>query len=166
MMNLKISGENIMAGRIEARLAELGIELPEAATPAANYVPYVFSGGNIWISGQVPVWNGELKFIGDVDGAVSVDEGVEAARTCALNILAQAKAALGGLDRITRIVKLVGFVNAAPGFINHPKVINGASDLMVEIFGDVGKHARSAVGAGGLPFNVAVEVEAVIEFGE
>jgi enamine deaminase RidA (YjgF/YER057c/UK114 family) len=155
-----------MAGQIEARLAELGIELPEAATPAANYVPYVFSGDNIWISGQVPVWNGDLRFIGDIDGAVSVDEGVAAARTCALNILAQAKAALGDLDRITRIVKLVGFVNAAPGFINHPKVINGASDLMVEIFGDVGKHARSAVGAGGLPFNVAVEVEAVIEFGD
>ena len=155
-----------MAGKIEARLAELGVELPKAASPAANYVPYVFTGNQLWIAGQVPVWNGELKFVGVVGGEISDDQGVEAARTCALNILAQAKAALGDLDRITRIIKLVGFVNGAPGFVNHPKIINGALDLMVEIFGETGKHARSAVGAGGLPFNVAVEVEAVIEFGD
>ena len=155
-----------MAGQIEARLKELGIELPKAASPAANYVPYVISGNHIWVSGQVPVWNGELKFIGKVGGDIDVDEAVQAARTCGLNIMAQAKAALGDLDRVTQIVKLVGFVNGAPGFINQPTVINGASDLMVEVFGDKGKHARSAVGAGGLPFDVAVEVEAVIEFGD
>ena len=155
-----------MAGQIEARLKELGIEVPKAASPAANYVPYVMSGSHIWISGQVPVWNGELKFIGQVGGDIDADEGVLAARTCGLNIIAQAKAALGDLDRVARIVKLVGFVNGVPGFVNQPSIINGASDLMVEVFEEKGKHARSAVGAGGLPFNVAVEIEAVIEFGD
>ncbi|MDC0986027.1 RidA family protein [Alphaproteobacteria bacterium] len=155
-----------MAGQIEARLKKLGIEVPKAASPAANYVPYVMSGSHIWISGQVPVWNGELKFIGQVGGDIDVDEGVLAARTCGLNIIAQAKAALGDLDRVARIVKLVGFVNGVPGFVSQPSIINGASDLMVEVFEEKGKHARSAVGAGGLPFNVAVEIEAVIEFGD
>ena len=153
-----------MAGRIDARLAELGLELPQAAAPVANYVPFVISGNQVWIAGQVPFWNGTVKYTGMAGDAVSVDDAVDAARVCALNILAQAKSALGDLDRVTRIVKLTGFVNAVPGFTDQPKVINGASNLMVEIFGDKGKHARSAVGAGGLPLGVPVEIDAVIEF--
>ena len=153
-----------MAGRIDARLAELGLELPQAAAPVANYVPFVISGNQVWIAGQVPFWNGTVKYTGMAGDAVSVDDAVDAARVCALNILAQAKSALGDLDRVTRIVKLTGFVNSVPGFTDQPKVINGASNLMVEIFGDKGKHARSAVGAGGLPLGVPVEIDAVIEF--
>lgn len=151
-----------MAGRIEARLRELGITLPEAAMPAANYVPTVETGGQLWIAGQVPVLDGKLQYVGKVGGDVSDDDGVAAARLCGLNILAQAKATLGDLDRVERVIKLVGFVNGAPDFVAFPKIINGASDLMVDVFGENGKHARSAVGAGGLPFNVAVEVEAVL----
>lgn len=158
------SGDRNMAGQIEARLVELGIELPQAAAAVANYVPYVIDGGQVWIAGQVPFWNGAVKYTGSVGDAVSLDDAVDAARVCALNILAQAKAALGDLDRVTRIVKLGGFVNAVPGFTDHPKVINGASDLMVEIFGDKGMHARSAVGAAGLPLGVPVEIDAVIAF--
>lgn len=152
-----------MAGTIEARLAELNIELPNAASPAANYVPSVPSGSMLYISGQIPFWNGELRFVGKVGAGFSVDEGHQAARLCGLNVIAQAKAALGDLDRVKRIVKLTGFVNAVPDFTDQPKVINGCSDLMVEVFGDKGRHARSAVGAGGLPLGVAVEVEAIVE---
>lgn len=151
-----------MAGTIDARLQELGLELPEAAAPVANYVPYVIDGKQLWIAGQVPFWNGSIKYTGVVGQDVPVEEAVDAARICALNILAQTKAALGDLDKVARIVKLGGFVNGAPGFTDQPKVINGASDLMVEIFGDKGKHARSAVGAGGLPLGVPVEIDAVI----
>jgi enamine deaminase RidA (YjgF/YER057c/UK114 family) len=156
-----------MAGRIEARLAELNIELPNAAAPAANYVPYVVSGNQIWVAGQVPFWNGELKYRGKVGETMSVEDAQGAARLCALNIIAQAKAALGGdLDRVGRFLKVGGFVNATPDFGDHPKVINGASDLLVEIFGDAGRHARFAVGAGSLPLGVAVEVDAVIEISD
>src|SRR3546814_741416 len=130
-----------MAGRIEARLKELKIELPDAAAPAANYVPYVITGNQLWVAGQIPYWNGELRHKGKVGATASPEDGAAAARLCALNIIAQAKAALGDLDRVTRFVKLGGFVNAAPDFTAHPKVINGASDLVVEIFGDKGKHA-------------------------
>ena len=151
-----------MAGTIVTRLQELGIELPEAAAPVANYVPYVIDGGQLWVAGQVPFWNGAVKYTGIVGQDVPVDDAVDAARVCALNILAQAKAALGDLDRVARVIKLVGFVNGAPGFTDQPKVINGASDLMVEVFGDKGLHARSAVGAGGLPLGVPVEVDAVL----
>ncbi len=151
-----------MAGRIDARLAELGIELPQAAAAVANYVPYVIDGKQLWIAGQVPFWNGAVKYTRLVGDGVSVEEAVDAARTCALNILAQTKAALGDLDRVARIVKLGGFVNAVPGFTDQPKIINGASDLMVEIFGEAGMHARSAVGAAGLPLGVPVEIDAVI----
>jgi hemerythrin-like domain-containing protein/enamine deaminase RidA (YjgF/YER057c/UK114 family) len=158
------SGDKNMAGQIDARLVELGIELPQAAAAVANYVPYVIDGGQVWIAGQVPFWNGAVKYTGSVGDAVSLDDAIDAARVCALNILAQAKAALGDLDRVTRIVKLGGFVNAVPGFTDYPKVINGASDLMVEIFGDKGMHARSAVGAAGLPLGVPVEIDAVIAF--
>lgn len=151
-----------MAGNIEARLQELGIELPEAAAPVANYLPYVINGKQLWVAGQVPFWNGEIKFSGVVGQNVSVDDAVEAARICALNILAQTKAAIGDLDRIAQVIKLGGFVNGAPSFTDIPKVINGASDLLVQVLGNKGLHARSAVGAGGLPLNVPVEVDAVI----
>ena len=151
-----------MAGEIEARLQELGLELPETAAPMANYVPYVIDGKQLWVAGQVPFWNGSIKYTGVVGEDVSVDDAVNAARVCALNILAQTKAALGDLDRITRVIKLGGFVNGVPGFADQPKVINGASDLLVEVLGNKGLHARSAVGAGGLPLNVPVEVDAVI----
>jgi enamine deaminase RidA (YjgF/YER057c/UK114 family) len=153
-----------MTDKIDAHLVELGIELPQAAAAVANYVPYVFDGGQLWIAGQVPFWNGAVKYTGRVGESVSLVEAVDAAKVCALNILAQTKAALGSLDRVTRIVKLGGFVNAVPGFTDHPKIINGASDLMVEIFGDKGKHARSAVGAASLPLGVPVEIDAVIAF--
>ena len=152
-----------MAGQIEARLAELGLELPMAAAPVANYVPFVITGNQVWISGQLPFWDGAMKYTGVTGDAVSVEEAVDAAKTCALNILAQTKAAIGDLDRVARIVKLTGFVNAVPGFTDQPKVINGASDLMVAVFGDKGMHARSAVGVGGLPMGAPVEVDAVIE---
>jgi len=145
-------------------LKELKIELPEAAAPVANYVPYVIDQDQLWIAGQIPFWNGAVKYTGVVGQDISIDEAVDAARTCALNILAQAKSALGDLDRVTRILKLVGFVNGGPGFSDQPRVINGASDLLVEIFGDRGLHARSAVGAQGLPLGVPVEIEAVIAF--
>ncbi|NKB60081.1 MAG: RidA family protein [Alphaproteobacteria bacterium] len=151
-----------MAGRIDARLQELGIELPEAAAPVANYVPYVIDNKQLWIAGQVPFWQGAIKYTGIVGQDVTLEDAVDAARVCALNILAQTKAALGDLDRVARIIKLGGFVNGVPGFTDQPKVINGASDLLVEIFGDKGLHARSAVGAHGLPLGVPVEVDAVI----
>ena len=153
-----------MAGQITTRLAELGIELPEPAAPAANYVPYVVSGNLVFVSGQVTVWNGELRFIGKVGSDLSLEDGIEAARLCGLNLIAQARDAAGGdLDSIKRVVKLGGFVNAGPDFTDHPKVINGASDLMVEVFGEAGKHARFAVGAGSLPLGVAVEIDGVFE---
>ncbi|MEO3434415.1 RidA family protein [Inquilinus sp. CAU 1745] len=153
-----------MAGTIDARLKELGVTLPQAAAPAANYVPAVRSGAMLYISGQLPMANGEIKVKGKLGGGVSLEDGAEAARLCALNIVAQAKAALDGdLDRVVRVVKLVGFVNSAPDFTDQPKVVNGASNMMADIFGDKGKHARSAVGVGALPFDVSVEVEAILE---
>ncbi|MFV3073257.1 RidA family protein [Niveispirillum fermenti] len=153
-----------MAGRIDARLAELNIELPKAAVPLAAYIPAVRTGNQLFISGQVPMWNGELRHVGKLGAGCSIEEGREAARLCALNIIAQARLALDGdLDRVVRVVKLVGFVNSTGDFNDQPKVINGASELMGEVFGDAGKHARSAVSAASLPFGVAVEVEAVLE---
>jgi enamine deaminase RidA (YjgF/YER057c/UK114 family) len=153
-----------MAGEIDARLAELGIEVPEAAAPVANYVGYVQSGNLIFVSGQVTLVGGEFKFQGKVGAEFSVEEGQEAARICAINIIAQLKAACGGdLDRVQRIVKLGGFVNSTPDFTDQPKVINGASDLMVAVFGDAGKHTRAAVSAGSLPLGVAVEIDAIAE---
>ncbi|NQV82742.1 MAG: RidA family protein [Rhodospirillales bacterium] len=155
-----------MAGQIHTRLAELGIELPAPSAPAANYVPYVVSGNQVFVSGQVTVWNGELRFIGTVGAELSLEQGIEAARLCGLNLIAQARDAAGGdLDKIKRVVKLGGFVNATPDFTDHPKVINGASDLMVEVFGEAGKHARFAVGADSLPLGVAVEIDGVFELG-
>lgn len=153
-----------MTGTIDSRLAELGIELPEATAPVANYVPYALSGNTVYISGQVPILGGKFKYTGKLGGDVSIDDGYQAARLCALNVIAQVKAACGGdLDRVVRCLKLGGFVNSTPDFGDQPKIINGASDLMVEVFEDKGRHARFAVSAASLPFNVAVEVDAVFE---
>lgn len=152
-----------MTSQIDSRLEALGIVLPVAAAPAANYVPYVESKGYLYISGQIPMGPNGVEFIGKLGQELGIEEGRAAARLCAINILAQAKAALGDLGRIGRVVKLVGFVNSDPAFGDHPKVVNGASDLMVEVLGDKGRHARSAVGVAALPFGVGVEVEAILE---
>ena len=154
-----------MGGRVESRLIQLGIELPSPAAPAANYVPFVISGNKIFVSGQIPVFDGEIKYRGRLGEELVLDDGYQAARLCCLNIIAQASAACSGdLDRVQKIVKLGGFVSCNSDFTDQPKVINGASDLMVEVFGhDVGQHARFAVGTLSLPLGVAVEVDAVIE---
>jgi enamine deaminase RidA (YjgF/YER057c/UK114 family) len=153
-----------MAGQIDARLKELGIEIAAAAAPVANYVGYVQTGNLVFVSGQVTIQGGEFKHLGKLGAGISLEEGQAAARLCATNIIAQLKSACGGdLDRVQRIVKLGGFVNSTPDFTDQPKVINGASDLMVEVFGDKGKHARAAVSAGSLPLGVAVEIDAVVE---
>ncbi|MGB0719677.1 MAG: RidA family protein [Bdellovibrionales bacterium] len=145
-------------------LKSLGFDLPEAAAPAANYVPYVISGQHLFISGQIPFINGQAMHQGRVGDDLTTEDGVEAAKACALNILGQANAAVGGdWSRIARLVKLGGFVNCTPDFTAHPQIINGASDLMVAVLGDAGKHARFAVGAPCLPLGVAVEIEAVFE---
>jgi len=153
-----------MADTHSARLGALGIELPEASAPAANYIPYVVTGKLVFISGQVTIWNGERRFIGRVGDTMHIDEGYQAARLCGLNLIAQAIEAAGDdIDNIKRVVKLGGFVNATPDFTDHPKVINGAADLMAEVFGENGKHARFAVGAMSLPLGIAVEVDGVFE---
>ena len=152
-----------MAGRIAARLNELGITLPPAPKPAANYVPYVVTGNLVFIAGQVSA-AGDEKYVGKVGQEVDIDGAVAAARACGLSILAQLNAALDGdLDRVVRCVKLGGFVNCTPEFDQMPAVINGASDLMGDIFGEAGAHARFAVGAPNLPFNFSVEIDAVFE---
>jgi enamine deaminase RidA (YjgF/YER057c/UK114 family) len=153
-----------MPGRIDARLAELKIELPNPAAPIANYVPAVRTGNLLFVSGQICQWNGERRFVGKVGAEVSLEQGKEAARLCAINLVAQTRRFLeGDLDRVVRVVRLGGFVNAIPTFTEQPQIVNGASDLMVEIFGDAGRHARTAVGVGSLPGNVAVEVDCVLE---
>ena len=152
-----------MANTVEERLKAFGITLPEAPAPAANYVPYVRTGNLLHVSGQVAMKDGDFV-TGKLGQTMTAEEGAEAARLCALALLAQVKAACDGdLERLVRVVKLVGFVNSAPDFGQQPKVINGASDLMVEALGEKGKHARSAVGAAALPFGVAVEIEGVFE---
>ncbi len=149
---------------VEARLKELNITLPNPPAPVASYVPYVVSGKLVYISGQVTLTPEGLKYVGTVGSDLTVEDGKAAARLCALNVIAQAKAACGGdLDRVKRVVKVTVFVNAVAGFAQHPEVANGASDLFVQVFSDAGRHARAAVGAGSLPRNVATEVEAVIE---
>jgi enamine deaminase RidA (YjgF/YER057c/UK114 family) len=149
--------------KIQTRLKELGIVLPTPAAPVANYVPFVISGRMLYISGQISSKDGVL-IKGCLGKDLSIEQGQEAAKLCAINILAQASAALGGnLERVARCVKLGGFVASAPDFFDHPKVVNGASDLMVAVLGDAGKHARAAVGVAALPLGVAVEVEAVFE---
>lgn len=151
-----------MATDIPAKLAELGLTLPEAAAPVAAYVPAVETGGLLHISGQLPFQDGALM-TGRLGEDRDLDYGVEAARRCALMLLAQAEKALGGLDRVSRVVKLGVFVNSAGSFTDQPKVANGASELMVAVFGEAGKHARSAVGVPVLPLGAVVEVDAILE---
>ncbi|RLJ41298.1 enamine deaminase RidA (YjgF/YER057c/UK114 family) [Litoreibacter meonggei] len=147
----------------ETRLAELGVTLPDAPAPAANYVPSVIVGDTVYISGQISQ-NDDGFITGKIGADLTVQQGAAAARTCAISLLAQLKAACGGdLSRLVRVVKLTGFVNSTPDFTEQPKVINGASDFLVEALGDAGKHARSAVSAGALPFNVAVEIEGIFQ---
>ena len=148
---------------IETRLKELGITLTTPAAPVANYVPFAVVGGLVHVSGQISR-DGSGLLTGKLGDGWTAEQGAAAARTCALALIAQVKAACGGdLDRLLRVVKLSGFVNSAPGFTDQPAVVNGASDVMVEIFGDRGRHARSAIGVASLPFGVAVEVEGVFE---
>lgn len=152
-----------MTGTIDARLSDLGITLPVAAAPVANYVPFVQTGAQLYVSGQISAdENGPIR--GKLGADLDVAAGAAAARRCALSLIAQARAACGGdLDRVVRVVKLVAFVNSTADFTDQPKVVNGASDLFVEIFGDAGRHARSAVSAASLPLGVAVEIDAVFE---
>ena len=151
-----------MSDTVDARLKALGLSLPAAPSPVANYVPYLLAGDLLFISGQISKAADGIVVTGTVGADVSVEAGQAAAKLCALNILAQAKAALGSLERVKQVVKLTGFVNSAPGFGDHPKVVNGASDLMVEVLGDKGRHTRAAVGVSGLPLNSAVEVDAIL----
>ena len=152
-----------MVGKIDAVLAELGETLPDAPAPAANYVPYVIAGDLVFVSGQVSKGADGL-ICGKLGGDMDVAAGQAAAKVCALNLIAQVKAACGGdLDRVTRVVKLGGFVNCTPDFGDHPAVINGASDFMGVVFGDAGAHARAAVGSSSLPFGVAVEIEGIFQ---
>ena len=153
-----------MAGTVEQKLAAQGVVLPEPRAAMANYVGFVRTGNLLFISGQVCAnADGKLVAKGKLGAGVTIEQGNAAARGCAINLLAQIKAALGDLDKVTRVVRLGGFVNSAPDFLDGPKVLNGASDLMVEAFGDKGRHARSTVGVASLPSDAAVEVEAVFE---
>ncbi|MFT4182254.1 MAG: RidA family protein [Rhizobium sp.] len=153
-----------MSDAIEGRLKELGIVLPQAAAPAANYVPYVISGNLLYLSGQLPMENGKIAVTGHLGKDVDVAGGQRAAELCAMNILAQAKAALGGdLGRIKRLIKLNGFVASVPEFVEQHLVINGASNLLANVLGEAGKHARAAVGMAALPLNAAVEIDAILE---
>ncbi len=149
--------------KVEARLKELGFELPHAPSPIAAYVPAVTTGNLVFISGQGPIVNGQYRYRGKVGDRYSVEEGYQAAQLVILNALAVLKQEIGDLDRVTRIVKLLGWVNSAPGFVQQPQVINGASELLVQVFGEKGKHARSAVTAHELPFDITVEIEMVVE---
>ncbi len=151
-----------MSGKIEARLAELGIVLPPAPSAVANYVPYVFAGPLLFISGQIAKAADGTLIAGRLGDGLAVERGAAAARLCALNILAQAKTALGDLDRIEKVARLTGFVAATPDFTDHPKVVNGASDLLVEVLGEAGRHTRAAVGVTSLPLGSAVEIDAVL----
>lgn len=153
-----------MAAGFEQRLRDLQIELPVPSTPGANYVQLVRTGNLIFLTGQLSQWNGERRFIGKLGREFGVEEGRQAARLCALNLIAHLRAALeGDLDRAVRCVRVAGYVNSTPDFTGQSQVINGASDLFVEIFGEAGRHTRMAIGVSALPYDVAVEVEAVFE---
>lgn len=154
-----------MAGRVEARLRQLKIELPKAAAALANYVPYVRTGDLLHVSGQICQWNGELQFVGRLGANLSLADGQQAARLCGLNLLAQARAAVGDLDHIRHCVRINGFVNSTADFAQQPQVINGCSDLLVDVLGDAGRHSRVAVGVAALPGSAAVEVDAIFEIG-
>jgi enamine deaminase RidA (YjgF/YER057c/UK114 family) len=148
---------------IEARLKELGVTLPLPPMPVASYVPVTISGNIVFVSGQIPIADGAIKYVGKLGVDVPLEAGQAAAQLCAINILAQLKAAIGDLDRVVKCLRLGVFVNAAPDYSQHPEVANGASDLIAALFGDAGKHARAAVGVGSLPRGVAVEVDATFE---
>jgi enamine deaminase RidA (YjgF/YER057c/UK114 family) len=148
---------------IEDKLLEMNLKLPTVSAPVANYVPYVIVGNLVFISGQLPMEEGKVKFTGKLGDKISEEQGIEGAKIAALNIIAHLKSAVGSLDRVKRCVKITGFVNSTPDFTTHPKIINGASDLIVNVFGDKGKHARAAVGVSSLPLGAAVEVEAIFE---
>jgi enamine deaminase RidA (YjgF/YER057c/UK114 family) len=150
---------------IDQRLAELGLKLPEAPQPVANYVPFLISGDLLFISGQISKDGTGRVLTGTVGAGVLVEEGQEAARHCALNLLAQAKAALGDLNRVIQVLRLTGFVASAPDFTDQPKIINGASDLLVAVLGNAGRHTRSAVGVASLPLNACVEIDAIFKIG-
>ena len=153
-----------MAGKIDERLSELGIVLPRAPAAAAAYVPYTRAGDILYVAGQLPVHLGELRYVGKIGTDFSIEEGQAAARQCGVNLIAQVSDALNGdLDRVVRCLKLGGFVNTTPEFRDHPKVINGASELMIQVFGDVGRHARFVVGVNSLPFGVSVEIDAIFQ---
>jgi enamine deaminase RidA (YjgF/YER057c/UK114 family) len=151
-----------MAGEVEARLEALDLTLPEIPLPVADYVPFLHMNGQLFVAGQLPFKDGKLAVTGTLAAGLDLAQGREAARLCALNILAQAKAALGDLDRIVQCLRLNGFVNAAPGFLDHPKVINGASELIVKVLGQKGRHTRIAVGCSSLPLGAAVEIDAIL----
>ena len=149
-----------MAGRIDAKLAELGITLPTPAAPVANYVPFVRTGDLVVISGQLPLQDGKIAAIGKLGEGVSIEQGTAAARLAAINLIAHLKVACGGdLDRVQQVVRLGGFIAAPPSFTQHPAVMNGASDLAVAVFGDAGRHARTTIGVPSLPLDAAIEVE-------
>jgi len=148
---------------IDDRLVSLGITLPSPPAPAGSYVPVVISHGFAFVAGQIPLEGGQVKFKGKVDSDISIEAGQQAARLCTINALAQLRSALGSLDRIKRVVKVTGFVSSDPSFADQTKVINGASDLLVQVFGDAGMHARAAVGVSNLPLDSAVEVEFIVE---
>jgi enamine deaminase RidA (YjgF/YER057c/UK114 family) len=153
-----------MSGDIERQLHARGIELPEAPAPAANYVPFTITDNHVYCAGQLPSWAGEIRYTGRLGEGVSVEEGQAAARLCGLNLIAQVKAACGGdLERVRKVVRLGVFVSSADSFTEQPRVANGASDLMVELFGEAGRHARSAIGVNVLPLGVAVEVDGIFE---
>ena len=162
--NWHITAEDIMAGLMDKRLSELGIVLPTPATPIANYVGFVRTGALLVVSGQLCFdLTGKLLAKGKLGQNVSIEDGQKAARACAVNLLGQVRAAAGDLDKVVRVVRLGGFINSDPNFADGPKVMNGASDLMVEVFGDKGRHARSTVGVAALPLDAAVEVEGLFE---
>lgn len=153
-----------MPSQIGARLESLGITLPTASAPGANYVPFVRAGTLVFLTGQLSQWNGERRFVGKLGREFGVEQGQEAARLCALNLIAHIRKALDGdLDRVVRCVRVAGYVNSTPDFTAQSQVINGASDLFVQIFGEAGRHTRMAVGVAALPYDVAVEVEALFE---
>lgn len=158
------STQNQGTSAIEARLAELGLTLPAVAAPVAAYVPAVISGNHVYTSGQLPFIDGKLTVLGKVGAGVSAEDAKALAATCAINALAAVKSVIGDLDRVTRIVKVVGFVSSDPSFTGQPGVINGASELLGQIFGDAGVHSRSAVGVAVLPLDSPVEVELIAEF--
>jgi len=152
-----------MSGKNEARLADLGVKLPKAMAPAANYVPFVTVGGIVYVSGQISS-GGDGLIVGKLGDDMDVPQGAAAARTCAINLLSQVRAACDGdLDRLVRVIKLTGFVNSTADFTDQPKVVNGASDFLVEALGEAGHHSRSAVSAASLPFGVAVEIEGIFQ---